>query len=67
MHSKKEPKALPRREFLKAAGLATGVLGAAAASLTPKPAKAGAGGDGGKTSGYRETEHVRTYYRLARF
>jgi len=54
-----------RRDFLKAAGVAGGVAGVAAVTLT-KSAKAAAP-ESGKASGYRETEHVKTYYELARF
>lgn len=67
MPSKKKPKAFPRRDFLKAVGLASGAFGAAAVSLSAESAKAGAADNDRKASGYRETEHVRTYYRLARF
>jgi hypothetical protein len=67
MRSKKEPKVLPRRAFLKAAGFAGGALGVAAASFSTESAKASVGNDKANTSGYRETEHVRTYYRLAQF
>ena len=67
MSTKKEPNSLPRRDFLKVAGLASGALGAVAASLYSEPAKAEAADDARRASGYRETEHVRTYYQLARF
>lgn len=66
--SKPERKGIPRREFLKTAGLAAGVAGAAGAALTSAPAKAQEpGGDRRRDAGYRETEHVRKYYELARF
>jgi len=58
-------KSLPRRDFLKAAGIAGGAAGLAAA-LTTKSAKAAAP-EAGKSSGYRETEHVRKYYESARY
>ncbi len=67
MPSKKEPKSLPRRGFLKMAGLVPGSLGVAAISLSAQPAKAEVATFGGhKAAGYQETEHVRTYYQLAR-
>ncbi len=54
-----------RRDFLKLAGLGT-VAGGAALVSGVKPAKAdGLRADG--SQGYRETEHVKTYYKLARF
>ncbi len=62
----KTKKSLPRRDFLKAAGIAGGAAGVAAVALTSKSAKA-AVPETGKSSGYRETEHVKKYYELARF
>jgi len=50
---------------LGAAGLAASVLGPAAMAQQVPP---GATAKATKTSGgYRETEHTRTYYRLARY
>ena len=63
MSDRKQDKSLPRRKFLKSAGLTTG---AAAAVLLTAPAKAVTLPEA-KKSGYRETEHVRKYYELARF
>lgn len=54
-----------RRAFLKGAALTTAavgtgaVTGSAVASNTDEPKKA-------EKHGYRETDHVREYYRLAR-
>ncbi len=62
----KSKKSLPRRDFLKAAGLTGGVAGVAAVALASKSAKA-AVPDSGTRSGYQETEHVKKYYELARF
>jgi anaerobic selenocysteine-containing dehydrogenase len=59
-------KSLPRRDFLKAAGIAGGAAGLAAAALTTKSAKAAAP-EAGKGAGYRETEHIRKYYESARY
>jgi hypothetical protein len=55
-----------RRSLLKGAGLA---LGAAAATTAGAVEKASAGGaqSAAEYRGYRETEEVRTYYKLARF
>ena len=55
-----------RREFLKAAGVTGAAAGAAAVVLSENKAHA-AKPDGGQKVGYRETEHVKTYYELARF
>ncbi len=66
MSNTKNPKAFPRREFLKSAGLTTGAVGAAAV-LSGVPAEAAMPVAGKKSAGYRETEHVLKYYELARF
>jgi len=55
----KSKKSLPRRDFLKAAGVAS-------VALTSKSAMA-AVPETGSTSGYQETDHVKKYYELARF
>ncbi|MEE8351922.1 MAG: twin-arginine translocation signal domain-containing protein [Rhodospirillales bacterium] len=55
-----------RRDFLKAAGVTGGAVGVAAIALTSKSVKA-AVPESGKSAGYRETEHVKKYYELARF
>ncbi len=55
-----------RRNFLKTAGLVTAVAGVTVANTKSKPAKA----EALKTNGharYTETDHVKTYYELARF
>ncbi len=66
MHKEKERSPqIDRRRLLTGAGLALGAAGAAAASggtvavakEAPKP----------QHNGYRESEEVKTYYRLARF
>ena len=53
-----------RREFLKLAGVGA-VAGGAAALGANKKAKADAAEV--TSSGYRETDHVRKFYRTARF
>ena len=55
-----------RRDFLKAAGVTGGVAAVAAVALSSKSVKA-AVPESGKSAGYRETEHVKKYYELARF
>jgi len=64
--SKMEKKSLPRREFLKATSVAGAAAGVAAVVLKGTSAKAA---DLKKSSqaGYRETDHVKKYYELARF
>lgn len=66
MTKEKGPKTAQRRDFLKLAGLGTLAGAAAAAGGTPGKAEAATA----KTStgaGYRETEHVKTAYKLSRF
>jgi len=64
--SKKEAIDAGRRDFFKKAG-----LGAGAAAVAVTASKAGAvevaATPSTKTSGYRETEHVKKFYELARF
>ncbi len=64
--AKTEQKSLPRREFLRAAGVTGAAAGVAAVALSGKSASA-ATPESGKKAGYQETEHVKTYYELARF
>jgi len=59
------PEPLARRDFFKKAGLTAGVAGVAAAGAVSE-AKAATPSAKEKV-GYRETEHVKTYYELARF
>jgi len=61
----KDVKTLPRRDFLKAAGI-TGAAAGAAVALSGKGVEA-AVPETGKQTGYQETEHVMKYYELARF
>jgi hypothetical protein len=64
----KEKEKLDRRGFLRGASLGAGFLGAAATGLVSEGASAAEPIEAGKGgAGYRETEHVKTYYKLARF
>ena len=54
-----------RRDFLKLAGL--GTLTGGAALLAKGQAQAAVRDDDQKGDLYRETEHVKTYYELAKF
>ena len=66
MSDTKKLNTIPRREFLKTAGLTTGAVGAAAV-LSGVPAEAATmPGAGKKSAGYRDTEHVLKCYELAR-
>lgn len=53
-----------RRDFLKLATVGTVLGGAAIATGAAANAAAPSSAD---SSGYRETDHVKTYYKLARF
>ncbi len=66
MKEKRQSALLGRRDFLKVAGATAGTAGIAAATLTGAPTKSVAETER-KESGYRETDHVRKYYELARF
>ena len=56
-----------RRAFLKLAGLGSVAGGVALGARAVEAADAPAPGTEKNGLGYRETEHVRTIYRLARF
>lgn len=63
MSEHKGTRAASRRDFLKKAAVAVGAAGAAAAA---GPAKAETPVTREQDGGYRETDHVRKYYELAR-
>ena len=63
---KKEPKQIDRRRLLQGAGLAIGAAGAASAAAAKGTSDA-VNENKQQHAGYRETESVKTYYRLARF
>ena len=65
MKTRKESQKVARRDILKLAGLG-GVAGAALVAKSSGKAEAATDGSR-RDSGYRETEHVRTYYELAKF
>ena len=64
MAGRRDEEATARRDFLKLAGIAAvtggGLLGAGGKPATAEEPKAE------ESPGYRETEHVKTFYRLAR-
>lgn len=62
-----EKEHLGRRDFIKKVGLSAGAAGVAAVAVSETteaatPTKAKTSG-----AGYKETDHVRTYYELAAF
>lgn len=70
MSKEKDLKSPDRRDFFKKSGFGIGAAGALAIGLSGGPANAAVKSDGRldfKKSAYRETDHVRRYYELARF
>lgn len=64
MTDKKDNAELPRRDFLKVAGVASV---AAALAVVPKKEAEAASPEPQSSAGYRETEHIRTYYETTKF
>ena len=65
MKEERAQKTAKRRDFLKLAGLGVVSAGAGLAVASKETEAAEASSAGG--ADYRETEHVKTYYDLARF
>lgn len=65
METKQGPRKIPRRDFLRAAGLTVGAAGVAAVAAAPAKAAAPAEGKAAK-GGYRLTEHIQKYYDSTR-
>ena len=70
--SKKAPAKLAaklgRRDFFRKASLGAGVAGAAAVGLSASPGTAAVPDTSApKSAGYRETEHIKKFYELAKF
>tara|TARA_B100001013_G_C24492536_1_gene395827 strand:- start:157 stop:357 length:201 start_codon:yes stop_codon:yes gene_type:complete len=55
-----------RRDFLKTASLGVGVAALAGTALKNGKAEASTKSKGLEGAGYRETEHIKKYYELAR-
>jgi len=65
---KKEPKAkLGRREFLRTLGAGAGVAVVSAGSLAQEARADTETNDEKRKSRYKETEHVKTFYRVNRY
>ena len=66
MKGDKDTPNIARRDLLKKAGVAVGAAGAAVIA-TKGEAEAAVVGEAKTAAGYRESEHVQTYYELAKF
>jgi nitrous oxide reductase len=64
---KSTTKHVPRRSFLKGAAVAGTAVGAGAVTSRTLAEATVDDAEPAQSSGYRETEHIRKYYRLARF
>lgn len=62
--SRRQDGKVGRRDFLKLASVGCAATGVAAVVAKPKEGEAA---DAPGSAGYRETEHVRAFYRAARF
>jgi hypothetical protein len=58
MKAERPDQGVPRHRFLRAAALAAGAAGGAAATIRSAPAEARVNKNRAASSGYRETEHV---------
>ncbi|MBI3454151.1 MAG: formate dehydrogenase [Rhodospirillales bacterium] len=68
MSEEKRIESVARREFFRKAGLGAGAVAAGVAVSGAATPKIGAAAAPSATSGgYRETEHVKRYYELAKF
>ena len=65
MESKKR-KPASRRDFLKTAGLGVGVAAVSGTALKVKTSEARDKNEARGSTGYRESEHIKKYYELAR-
>jgi len=64
---KKQSKALGRREFLRTLGAGATVAAAAAGPLAGEARADTESNDEKRKSRYKETEHVKTFYRVNRY
>jgi len=62
-----DTKAFRRRDFLRALGAGAGVAAASSGPLTGAAKADTESNDEKRKSRYRETDHVKTYYRVNRY
>jgi hypothetical protein len=65
--TKTEPQPVDRRGFLKALGLGAGAVATTAVAVAPVEAIAGESDAEKKKGRYKETEHVKAFYRTSRY
>ena len=65
-HEQQEAQAVSRRGFMRLAGRGAGAAGAGAISLAVGNAAEAKEAPAPRSSGYRETDHVRSFYELAK-
>jgi len=63
----KSSKPVGRRDFLRTLGAGGATLAATAAAPLSAEAQSGGDGDAKTKARYRESEHVKTYYRVNRY
>jgi hypothetical protein len=64
---KKENSLLGRRDFLRTLGVGAGAAAASAGPLAPAARADTESNDEKRKSRYKETEHVKTFYRVNRY
>jgi len=62
-----EPKKVGRRDFLRAIGAGAGVAATAAAPLATPALADSETNDEKRKARYKETDHVKTYYKVNRY
>jgi hypothetical protein len=65
-HERQEAQAVSRRGFIRLAAQGTGAAGAGAVGLAAASVAQADEAPARRNSGYRESDHVRAYYELAR-
>lgn len=67
MTDTKKPLDMTRRDFFRQSGMAVGAAGGAALAMATGAEAAEPATADKASAGYHETDHIRTYYELARF
>jgi hypothetical protein len=67
MSEQENKRAVDRRRFLKVLGAGATTIAATGAIVSPAPAEAAENAADKKKKRYKETEHVKAYYRTNRY